>query len=128
MKKRESGVNIHNGSKDNKLSDDNLVEQIGENTFKIGLTLELRKLGIDQIFMVRDKFVIDTYEDRIVSVVNFEDVYELFGGIEDQLANNDVHLSSYFIDELWNFLNNRRSSIENIIYFFQDQSSKGSDD
>lgn len=128
MKKRELGVNIHNESKDNKLSEDNLVKLIGEDAFAIILTLELRKLGVDQIYMVRNKFVIDTYEDRIVSVVNFEDIYELFSEIEDQLANNDVHLSSYFIDELWNFLNNRRSSIENIIYFFQDQSSKGSDD
>ena len=125
MEKKDVKDNSKYDDKHNKLSDDPLIRKIDDDTFEIRKTIEVRNIGIYKIILTKHRLTIETYEDTIVSVTNYKDVYGLYSRMEDQLANNELEMSSQSLDKLWTFLNKAKTSIAKIIEYFQNQELKG---
>ena len=125
MEKKDVKDNSKYDDKHNKLSDDPLIRKIDDDTFEIRKTIEVRNIGIYKIILTKHRLTIETYEDTIVSVTNYKDVYGLYSRMENKLANNELEMSSQSLDKLWTFLNKAKTSITKIIEYFQNQELKG---
>lgn len=94
------------------------IQKLDDDTFRIKINLQLRRIGVIDILFSRSNLEIFANNFN-TSVPNYGDLTKILDETYEQLLNPDDNLPAYVIKIVWEYISSLEVELELIVSYFE---------